>query len=135
MRTSSKDPIKKAWAHWHKAQEILATKAGADDGYYTERKYIRMAGKKAWKGVVIAVHAVLDIRDLPEGESLYIEHYRPLIEPIDKEAFLDLQSAFLGLCRSMVWDNTSGVEIINLYMEVAHKLLTWCEKHYQSKAN
>ena len=57
-----KNPIQEAERYLKKARAILSEKAGKDGGYYTDRKYVRMAGHTAWMGVLIALDAALQVK-------------------------------------------------------------------------
>ena len=43
-----KNPIYEAECYLQNAREILSEKAGKDGDYYTDRKYVKMAGYTAW---------------------------------------------------------------------------------------
>ncbi len=44
-----------------KAKRILAENAGRDGNFYNNKKYVRMAGKTAWEGVMIGLSEGLKI--------------------------------------------------------------------------
>ena len=48
------------------ARQILSEKAGKDGEYYTDRKYVKLAGHAAWCGVLIAIDAALNVKKRPE---------------------------------------------------------------------
>jgi len=56
-----KNPIQEAERYIQNARQLLSEKAGKNGGYYTDKKYIKMAGHKAWCGVLIALDAVLKV--------------------------------------------------------------------------
>jgi len=49
-----KNPIYEAERYLQNAREILSEKAGKDGDYYSDRKYVKMAGHTAWCGVLLA---------------------------------------------------------------------------------
>ena len=59
--------IIEARRHLNNAKEILREKAGKEDGYYLNKKYVKMAGLAAYKSVLLPWTIYLAIRkNLPE---------------------------------------------------------------------
>jgi hypothetical protein len=56
-------PIKEAERYLNNARQILSDKADKEGNYYNDSKYVRMAGNTAWNGVLIALDAVLPVRE------------------------------------------------------------------------
>ncbi len=50
--------IEEAKRYISNAKEILREKANKQDGYYTDSKYIKIAGDTAYKGVLVALDGV-----------------------------------------------------------------------------
>ena len=57
-----KNPIYEAERYLQNAREILSEKAGKEGDYYSDRKYVKMAGHTAWCGVLLALDGVLGIK-------------------------------------------------------------------------
>jgi hypothetical protein len=57
-------PISEAKRYLANAKELLKEKAIKDGDYYTDSKYVSMAGDTAWKGVLIALEAVFGIKEI-----------------------------------------------------------------------
>src|SRR5205814_9366812 len=55
METIEKNPYREAYRYVNNAKWLLKEKAGKENGFYMDEKYVRMAGDTAWKGVLIAV--------------------------------------------------------------------------------
>jgi len=55
--------IQEAERYIQNARQILSEKAGKDSEYYTDRKYVKLAGHAAWCGVIVALDAVLQVQD------------------------------------------------------------------------
>jgi len=58
-----KHPIREAERYLQNARQILSEKAEKDGDYYNDPKYVKMAGDTAWKGVLVALDAVLHVRE------------------------------------------------------------------------
>lgn len=46
------EAYKEALRYVEKAKEILSTKAKKEERFYTDKKYVRMAGNTLWNGVL-----------------------------------------------------------------------------------
>lgn len=44
------------------AKEILREKAGKEDGFYQDRKYVKLAGHAAYSGVLVAIDGLLRVK-------------------------------------------------------------------------
>ena len=56
-------PIHEAVRYIRNARQLLSEKTGKDGKYYTDRKYVKMAGHTAWCGVLVALDATLKVRE------------------------------------------------------------------------
>ena len=57
----AENPIVEAERYLQNARTLLSEKAGKEGNYYSDRKYVRMAGHTAWCGILIALEAVLGV--------------------------------------------------------------------------
>ena len=58
-----KNPIEEAKRYLQNAKDVLKNNTTVDnDGYYSDSKYVRMAGNTAWNGCLIALDAAYDIK-------------------------------------------------------------------------
>ena len=67
------DHIAEAKRYLQNARDILREKGGKDDGFYSDPKYVRMAGNTAYGGVLVALDAI--VPKPPKGRKSE-EHYR-----------------------------------------------------------
>ena len=54
-----KAAYKDAHRNFSNAQELLREKAGRENGFYLDKKYVKLAGHAAWSGVLLAVDEYL----------------------------------------------------------------------------
>ena len=66
MKKSSKEkavqglsPAEEAQRYLDNAKEILSEKAGKEDGYYQDTKYVKLAGHAAYAVILVALDAYL----------------------------------------------------------------------------
>lgn len=73
----------------HNASEILRTKANKKDKYYQDNKYVRMACRTAYSGVLLAVDTYLEMKgkglEKKKGSRKKVEDYTNRLSKIDKK--------------------------------------------------
>jgi len=50
-----KHPIREAERYLQNARQMLSEKAGKEGEYYSDRKYVKLAGHAAWCGILVAL--------------------------------------------------------------------------------
>lgn len=126
------NPIAEAWRYYQNAQDILADKAGKEGGYYSDPKYVRMAGNTAWNGVLIALDAVLKITDnLKRGQRADIKDYQAAVGKRDSKLSKYVASAYNLLHKSMGYDGELSATVVKTAMEEGRKVIEWCERNYK----
>lgn len=94
MSTKEKaDNYREAVRYMENASEILRTKAKKDDGYYQDRKYVKMASGTAYYAVLLAMETYLASKGKaivkPRKGRIDVDDYRRRVGTIDKK-MLDL---------------------------------------------
>lgn len=131
---SPQDPIADAQRYLDNAREILSTKAGKKEGYYSDRKYVRMAGNTAWNGVLVALDAVLDVpENLKKNQRPDVNTYRLPLGQKNRKMLKVFDSAYDTLHKAMGYDGNLKVKIVAEGMGDAKKLLQWCKDNYRPK--
>jgi hypothetical protein len=128
-------PIREAERYLQNARQILSEKAGKDGDYYSDRKYVKMAGNTAWNGVLIALDAVLDVRkNLKSRQRPDIKDYQEAISRKDNKMAKPLHVAYETLHLYLGYDGNLYYKIVQSGMEQARMILAWAEKHYKDAA-
>jgi len=129
-----KHPIREAERYLQNARDILSEKAGKDGGFYTDRKYVKMAGNTAWNGVLVALDAVLPVRaNLKKGQRPDFQDYQEAISKRDRKMPRELYNAYELLHKSLGYDGITDYKVIQLSLNKAKILLDWADKQYQNK--
>jgi Domain of unknown function (DUF5618) len=105
-----------------KARSILAEKAGKDGDYYTDKKYVRMAGRTAWQGVIIGLNECLKIQEKSE-----LKVYQKILaqNPYYLEIF---NNAYDTLCKALGGDGNLNIMIVDAGLKRAKQLIDWSDK-------
>ncbi|MCL1937226.1 MAG: DUF5618 family protein [Candidatus Azobacteroides sp.] len=128
-----KHPIQEAERYLQNAREILSEKAGKDGDYYTDSKYVKMAGNTAWNGVLVALDAVLNVRQgMKRGQRPDFKDYQEAMSKKDSKMTRPLLGAYESLHKALGYDGNPRYRIVQDSLDQAKMILTWAEKHYQN---
>ncbi len=111
------------------AKEILRDKAGKEDGYYLNKKYVKMAGLAAYKSVLFALDDSLDNKKRSPRKSA--EWYQIQLLSIDKKITNSFDDVHQILYISMGYDGAGNSKIATIGLKEAEKIINWAEKRSQ----
>lgn len=121
-------PIQEAKRYLENAKELLSEKAGKQEKYYTDKKYVRMAGNTAWNGVLIALNATLQVeKTLKKDSRSSIDTYKTLARKEGYELLNLIGEAYNHLHLYMGYDGVLAVNTVNTAMSIANDTVAWCE--------
>ena len=124
--------IKEAERYLNNAKQILSEKAGKEGYFYSDPKYVKMAGNTAWNGVLVALDATLDVRsNLKKGVRPDVMDYQKALLAKDKKIYPFFTSAYETLHKSMGYDGILKCKIVQSGMEDANAVVSWASKHYK----
>ena len=125
------NPIQEAERYIQNAKQLLSEKAGKDGDFYTDRKYVKMAGHTAWCGVLIALDATLKIGEgLKKGQRPDIKDYQEAIGKVDKKMPRILMNSYDTLHKTLGYDGNLSYKIVKFGLDGAQDLVTWAGKRY-----
>jgi hypothetical protein len=105
-----------------KAKRILAENAGRDGNYYTDKKYVSMAGRTAWQGVIVGLNECLKIQ-----EKSGLKVYQKILS--QNPYFLEIfNNAYDTLCNALGNDGNLNVIIVDEGLKMARELINWTDK-------
>ena len=129
MAKVHKNPIKEAQRYLDNAREILSTKAEKDGGYYSDPKYVRMAGNTVWNGVLIALDGVLNVKKA--GTRKDFDDYKNAVYKKDKKMTRPLQSTYNLLHLLLGYDGELDYKTVQRGLEQGRDMINWAAKHYK----
>ena len=104
------------------AKEILSEKAKKESGYYTDPKYIKMAGNTFWNGVLVAFD--YKFPEIKKGKGRPDQtKYRQAIK--DRKVSRLYDSAYQQLHLVMGYDGMGAEKYVKLAIEDAKDLISW----------
>jgi len=112
------------------ARQILGKDGRKIDGRYTDRKYVRMAGDTAWKGVLKAVTVWLASKGIAweKKNRPDVDWYVMNIAKINGKLKDHFTDAYEILHRVMGYDGIPDATIAKRGLEIADAIIALCEK-------
>jgi len=121
-----KNPIRAAEQYIQNARKILSEKAGKDGDYYTDRKYVKMAGHTAWCGVLFALDAALQVKaGLKKGQRPEFKDYQEAIGKVDKKASRLLMYSYDTLHKALGYDGNLNYSLAQSGLKEAQEIVDW----------
>ena len=128
-----KHPIREAERYLQNARQILSEKAEKDGEYYNDSKYVKMAGNTAWNGVLVALDAVLHVREnLKKGQRPDFKDYQEAISKVDNKMTRPLLWTYESLHKVLGYDGNPRYKIVQDSLDQAKIILDWADKRYQN---
>jgi hypothetical protein len=100
-------------------------KARKEDDRYQDRKYVRMACGTAYNGVLLALDAYLQLKDveLPKKGRRSIEWYTANVAKVDRKLMNHLDDAYEILHLSGYYDGILNADIIKTGFNTAYSII------------
>jgi hypothetical protein len=131
-----KHPIREAERYLQNVRQILSEKAEKDGDYYSDRKYVKIAGHAAWCGVLVALDAALGMKKgLKRGQCLEFKDYQKAIGKVDRKMPRLLTNSYDTLHKALGYDGNLSYKIVQFGLEEAQNIIMWAEEHYQDSGN
>jgi hypothetical protein len=123
------NPIDEARRYVANAEEIIK-KANLDPELkiYTDSKYIKIAGDTLWKGCLIALNAVLEIRKGKGRPS--IEKYKEAAGKRDRKLLAAIVAGYDYMHLTMGYDGSKGKKTCDTGFEYANAIIDRCAVLY-----
>jgi len=116
--------IAEAHKYIDNAKQILKEKAHKEDGYYQDKKYVKMAGHTAYSAVLEALDGLFGLRK--KGRNS-VEWYQEELGKIDKKVLNAFNVVYNTLHLSMAYDGNPSVKICNEGLKEAETIINWVE--------
>jgi len=121
-----KNPIQEAERYLQNARQILSEKAGKDGDYYTDKKYVKMAGHTAWCGILIALDAALNVKQkMKKDQRPDIKDYQEAIVKVDKKASRLLMYSYDTIHKALGYDGNLNYNLVQTGLKEAQEIIDW----------
>ncbi len=129
MKENGKNPIDEARRYLANAQEIIVhANYDPEINIYTDSKYIKTAGDILWKGCLIALEAVLHVRNGKGCPS--IEKYKEAASIRDRKLLAAIVAGYDTMHLFMGYDGAKDKKVCDAGFEKANIIINRCAKLY-----
>lgn len=123
------DPIAEARRYVANAEEIIQkSKLDLETKLYKDKKYVRIAGDTLWKGCLIALDAVLGVRQGKGRPS--IKKYQDAAGKRDRKLLQFLNVGYETMHITMGYDGVKGKKVCDAGFEYANDIINRCALLY-----
>ena len=123
------NPIDEARRYVANAQEIIEkSKYDPETKLYKDKKYVRIAGDTLWKGCLIALDAVLHVRQGKGRPS--IEKYKKAAAQRDGKLLQYVNTGYETMHLHMGYDGTKNKKTCEGGFDLANAIIDLCAKLY-----
>ena len=120
-----KDPIEEARRYVANAEEVIQkAQYDPETNSYTDSKYIKTAGDVLWKGCLIALDAVLQVRKGKGRPS--IDKYRQAAAKRDGKLLRFMNNGYDITHLSMGYDGVKSKKVCDTGFELANIIIDHC---------
>ena len=116
--------VQEAKRYLDNAKEILIEKAKKEDGFYQDKKYVKLAGHAAYTGVLVALDGLLGAKG--KGRKS-VEWYQNELSKVDRKALTTFNDAYDTLHLAMSYDGNRSAALSTTGLKLAESLISWVE--------
>jgi RsiW-degrading membrane proteinase PrsW (M82 family) len=117
--------IDEAKRYLSNAKDILREKGLKEDGFYKDRKYVKMAGHTAYTGVLVALDSILGNKR--KGRKS-VDWYKEGLSARDKKMLNIFLAAYDVVHLSMSYDGVLSAAVSKEGFELAEQIINWAEQ-------
>lgn len=122
---TAKDPVLEAKRYVENARTILREKAIKEDGLYTGRKYVKLAGHAAYTGVLVALDGFFGVKTKKRKD---VGWYQEQLALVDKKVLNNFVNAYELLHLYMGYDGTREALVAQAGLKRADEIIQWVEQ-------
>ena len=119
-----KNSVQEAKRYLANAKEILREKAGKEDGYYQDKKYVKLAGHAAYTGVLVALDALFEEKSRKRKD---VDWYKDRLARMDRKVLNAFNGAYDTLHLAMGYDGNPISDVSKAGLEAAESIINWVE--------
>jgi hypothetical protein len=124
------DPYKEALRYIDNAKDDLKL-AGKDGKFYDDLKYVKSACGIAYSGILVALDALFDVKDLPKRRGRKaIEYYQSNLGKLNKKLLNNLNNAYTILHLDGYYGGINDIKAIEAGFENAISIIESIKPFY-----
>jgi len=114
--------------HLENAQQILKKQGKKEGRFYTDNKYVSIAGHTAYRGVLLALNELMKQHGIKKKTCKHVDDYRDFIAKIDRKVLNYFNTVYNILHLDMGYDGIGEVNTVKSGLECAEEIILWVNK-------
>jgi hypothetical protein len=114
--------------HLENAQQILKKQGKKEDGFYTDAKYVAIAGHAAYRGILIALNELMKQHGIKKSTRKHVDDYQDFLAKLDRKILNHFNIAYEILHLVMGYDGVGDFKTVQRGLECADIIINWVEK-------
>jgi superfamily I DNA and/or RNA helicase len=120
--------LEKAVRHLENAKTILKENGKKEGRFYTDEKYVSLAGHAAYRGVLLALNELMKEHGILKKTRKHVDDYRDFIAKQDKKILNHFNSVYEQLHLVMGYDGVGEYKMVQIGLELAEEIIKWVNK-------
>jgi len=103
-------------------------KAKKEDGFYTDAKYVAIAGHTAYRGILIALNELMKQHGIKKYTRRHVDDYQDFLAKLDRRILNHFNIAYEILHLVMGYDGVGKFSVVQEALKSADEIINWVEK-------
>jgi hypothetical protein len=120
--------LEKAVRHLENAKKFLKENGKKEGDYYTDEKYVSIAGHTAYRGVLLALNELMQQHAFSKKTRKNVDDYRDFVAKQDRKTLNYFNTAYNILHLDMGYDGVGDYHVVKRGIELAEEIIKWVNK-------
>jgi hypothetical protein len=120
--------LEKAVRHLENAKKFLKENGKKEGRFYTDDKYVSLAGHAAYRGVLLALNELMKQHGILKKTRKHVDDYRDFIVKHDRKILNYFNAAYNILHLVMGYDGIGEYNVVQSGLELAEEIIKWVNK-------
>ncbi len=120
--------LENAVRHLENAKTILKEKGKKEGRFYTDDKYVSIAGHTAYRGVLLALNELMKQNGISKRTRKNVDDYRDFIAKQDRKMLNYFNAIYNIFHLDMGYDGIGEYKSVSGAFECAEELIMWVNK-------
>jgi hypothetical protein len=120
--------LEKAVRHLENAKKFLKENGKKEGRFYTDDKYVSLAGHATYRGVLLALNELMKQHGILKKTRKHVDDYRNFLVKYDKKILNYFNTAYNILHLDMGYDGVGEYKVVQTGLELAEEIIKWVNK-------
>jgi hypothetical protein len=120
--------LEKAVRHLDNAKKFLKENGKKEGDYYTDEKYVSIAGNTAYRGVLLALNELMKQHGILKKTRKHVDDYIDFLSKQDRKVLGHFHTVYEILHLVMGYDGVGDYLVVKRGLELAEEIIKWVNK-------